>query len=179
MVQGGPDPLDPFGRAHMRFLAASGCVLCVAGFALAQDGNVPMTGKKAYTVRAVPSACPPESTGHTDRSDDGSSWTSLHDTLTSDGYVVNLEQTDPRKLKVLFSKEGKTADGKGLLKFKWDKQVTGQAIYVCSDSKWNLVDVNAKAQEKPPLLGDWTPIAGDPEASSIISTFHRGYDIVK
>jgi len=151
----------------MRFVTAllSAALIAGAGLASAQ------TSTPLMMQTNPPTGCGAE------KGDEAKGWHSLQDALKSDGYTLHFDQADPRKVKVMFSKDG-TTEGKGLLKYRWSKQVNGQAIYVCADSKWNLVDVNAKAQEKPPLLGDWTAVPTDPDASAVVATFRSNYEFV-
>jgi hypothetical protein len=103
-------------------------------------------------------------------------WDDLAKVLKSKGYSIAFDQPDQRMVKVIFSKKEETA-GKGLLGIPWMKQISGEATYAWTGSQWALADVEAKAEEKPPLLGDWAAVE-DKDAVLVASTFRNQFQTV-
>jgi hypothetical protein len=94
----------------------------------------------------------------------------LPDSVVSDlqakGFKVRITRPAQDTWVVDFSKEDKTK-GQGLLRIGWPRQVSGKAIYVQSGSTWKAVDVDVKAEERPPLFGDWAPVEKDQEVKAV------------
>jgi hypothetical protein len=98
--------------------------------------------------------------------------------LESKGYSVKIMRPAQDTWVLDFSKQDKTK-GQGLLRIEWPRQVSGKAIYVQSGGIWKAVDVDVKAEEKPPLFGDWAPVEKDEEAKTVSShlmLMHGGAD---
>jgi hypothetical protein len=86
--------------------------------------------------------------------------------LQAKGYKVTMMRPAEDTWSWIFRSKIKTK-GQGLLGIGWQRQVSGKAIYVQSGNTWKAVDVNVKAEEKPPLFGEWAPVEKDQEAKAV------------
>lgn len=71
-----------------------------------------------------------------------------------EGYKISL-QKEPKFVRVIITKEGKTAEGYGLLGAKWDQRQVWSVLYVRTGDKLTLAETGGVVERKPPVAGTW------------------------
>lgn len=90
------------------------------------------------------------------------------------GYNVDIAQSSPAVVKVVFYKAGKTP-GRGVFGVEWNHEVQGEAIYFWTVRSWALEKVVVGAKEKPPQFRDWTDVSPGLETTAKIKAVFSAY----